>query len=193
MELIVKTRIPVGDWHLRLGLDPHGVCWLAGKDLGRLIGKRFPHIPAKLHAVTSNGTHLAAFEILRHWESTGRSNEETRRIGLIVLNDKVSEMCNTLYGPRSFSAADRKRLEASLDEQGTTTIHELLKLVPGDHHVYSTLIRQAFGAIQIQRDQGPFAPHPQLVDRMFCLDGPNVRIMPMGIAAVFRLLGVKTT
>lgn len=187
IELVTKHKIALGKDLLRVGLDHHGRFWIVGRDLGKAIGQRFPHIPNTYKAVTGPGpTVLAAYDIINHWNRQDKYASIMRSLGDVILNKAMPAMCEKLYGPRAVYVDDVERV---LSSQGT--LSELLALLPGDHHVYATLVRTAFGAPSIQRDKGPFVPHHQLVGRAFEIrPDTEISVMPLGVSSILTLLGV---
>lgn len=198
IELTVRHRVPLPNANaVRVGLDAHGTCWMVGRDIGELIGKRFPHIPPRLYGRLDNGQPMAQFEILRHWQTTGRQNAHTLVLGHQMLNDAFPDMCRRLYGPRTIERSAIDQLNVSVTGW-EVPLKDLMHQLPGDRHVYASLVRQAFGAVQIQRDQGPFAPHHKLTGVYFEVGtrgelAGHVVVLPRGVPAILTLLGIGAT
>lgn len=189
MEILAKTKVEVGADTVRLALDYHGRCWILGRDLGDLIGQRYPHIPKSMRCAIGDKP-VAHYSLLGHMVRKGHlMTPVIQQLGQQILSKGIGQMCDKAYGARQI---ERTIIDQLIDpESHTADLSEFIRQLPGDHHVYHSLVRQAFGATGIQLDSGPFAPHPKVVPSLFTIDkAAKTRVTSMGVASILQLLGV---
>lgn len=190
MELKVKTKVSIAvegtTLDVRIGLDHHGRCWIVGRDLGAVLGQRYPHVPSQYREQTEEGHVLADFGLLSHLVRAQHTHtDRLQGLASAILNGGIAILCDKLMGPR---VVEREVIDRVLDQP----LDVLIKALPGDHHVYQSLVRMALGAPSIQQDKGPFAPHHRILDVLFTIDKAAKSVpTAKGVGAILNLLGIK--